>query len=60
MNIDIENLPKIKSTQFSERITLAVSIEMKKKLDELKKNKKVDTPTILRNMINDFLDKVSA
>ena len=59
MSISVKELPKLKKNRHPERITLAISCETKRRLDELKLNRVVDTPALLRKMIEDFLNSVT-
>jgi predicted DNA-binding protein len=58
--MDINDLPKInKKTKLTRHISIVVSEETKTKLEYLKNHKQIDTSTVLRNLIDDFLEKVS-
>lgn len=59
-NLSLKDLPKLKKNKHPERITLAISLETKHRLDDLKNSRNVDTPELLRKMIDDFLDKLTA
>ena len=52
--IDIE-IPRLKRTILTERITFAATPEMKKDLEELKKFENIDTSALIRNLIEQFL-----
>ena len=52
---NIKELPKLKRSYLTERITLAITPEMKSELATLKHKDNIDTTALIRNLITDFL-----
>ncbi|MAF91140.1 MAG: hypothetical protein CL674_14425 [Bdellovibrionaceae bacterium] len=50
-----EELPRLRKSILTERITLAITPEMKRELQDLKKYESVDTGRLIRDLISNFL-----
>lgn len=58
--MEIEELPQLKKTRYTERITLAISEETKRQLNELKASQNIDTTELIRRLINNFLSSLAS
>lgn len=53
----LDDIPELKGNQYPTRISVSLTSEAKRKLDDLKRLKRKDTAELVRMLIDDFFQK---